>query len=412
MSLTHSQTSTLSTAYPEAEIYCSGAVRLYRSPGGEWEYTGVCGGIVLILERDIYYIRIYSFTDSKTCFEQELYTGFSFVQPLNFFHYFEGSSCVYGISFADDNASAKFAENLAICVEDMGGTSQLYTGAPTPAPTPSYSAPPAPTPSYTPPPAHTQYEPPAPPTPIPQIAPTQVTTIPQTTPIPQATSTGPSLNTSGSGIKHSGGPAKKEKKKKGSGLKFFRKNKPQKREMVIGGPTDFKHESHIGWDMENGFDIRNIPPEWKKLFQAAGVKKSDLQDADTRKLIVNTINSSMTTPDAPPPPPAPAAPPAPAPPPPPPAPGAPPPPGPPPPARAPSASGGLAAALLAKKANLANAQERETETPDIASMSQAQGVSLADTLANVLSSRRANIDSTGGDEYGDEEDDWSDDWSE
>merc|ERR1712137_913874 len=380
MSITSAQSSTLSGAYPSAEIYCSGAARLYSTSGGEWEYTGVCGGCVLILEADIYYIRIYSFTDSKTCFEQELYTGFSFVQPLSFFHHFEGTSCVYGLSFADDSDSGKFAENLAICVEDMGGSSQLYSGG---GGSGGHHAAAAPPPmAHAPPPSSSNDGP---------------------------TST-PPMNTTP--IQRSESPAqkrgKKEPTKKKGKFGFFRSKKQKKpaAEMVIGGPTDFKHESHIGWDMENGFDIRNIPPEWRKLFQAAGVKKSDLQDADTRKLIVSTINSNLggdappPAPAAPPPPPAPNAPP------PPPAPGGPPaPPGP------PAVGGGLAAALAAKRDNLANAAQREESTPNISNISSQQGSSLADTLANVLSTRRAGIESAGGDDYGDEDDDWSDDWS-
>merc|ERR1712137_175171 len=183
--------------------------------------------------------------------------------------------------------------------------------------------------------------------------------------------------------------------------------------MVIGGPTGFKHESHIGWDMENGFDIRNIPPEWKKLFQAAGVKKSDLQDAETRRLIVSTIHNAapelsdggMGGAPPPPAPPPPCAPPPPAAPPPPSGPGLPPPP---PPSNAPSSGGGLAAALLAGKSNLASAADKPAPTPDISAMSSTQGKSLADTLANVLDSRRQGI--AAANEY-DDEDDWSDDWS-
>merc|ERR1712137_967300 len=159
--------------------------------------------------------------------------------------------------------------------------------------------------------------------------------------------------------------------------------------MVIGGPTGFKHESHIGWDMENGFDIRNIPPEWKKLFQAAGVKKSDLQDAETRKLIVSTINSATggAGPEMGGPPP-PTAPPPPMAPPPPSAPGAPPPP---PAASAPSSGGGLLGALQAGRGQLASAAERPQATPDISAISSTQGKSLADTLAGVLDSRRKGI---------------------
>ncbi len=49
-------------------------------------------------------------------------------------------------------------------------------------------------------------------------------------------------------------------------------------EIELSGPTNFRHESHIGWDSQNGFEIRNIPPEWRQLFQAAGVRKSELRD--------------------------------------------------------------------------------------------------------------------------------------
>ncbi len=41
---------------------------------------------------------------------------------------------------------------------------------------------------------------------------------------------------------------------------------------VIEGPTNVQHVSHLGFDAKNGFSMRNIPPEWRKLFQSAGVK--------------------------------------------------------------------------------------------------------------------------------------------
>jgi len=45
----------------------------------------------------------------------------------------------------------------------------------------------------------------------------------------------------------------------------------------VGKPTDFKQVSHIGWSNDGGFDIQNIPPEWKQIFQKAGIKKKDLE---------------------------------------------------------------------------------------------------------------------------------------
>ena len=64
----------------------------------------------------------------------------------------------------------------------------------------------------------------------------------------------------------------------------------------ISGPTNFSHDSHIGWDPVNGFDINNIPPEWKKLFKEAGVKKSDLENKETAMFLVETIAQNIGTP--------------------------------------------------------------------------------------------------------------------
>ena len=52
-------------------------------------------------------------------------------------------------------------------------------------------------------------------------------------------------------------------------------------DVPISDPSGFRHESHIGWDPANGFEIRGIPPEWKKPFAPAGITKSELNDAGT-----------------------------------------------------------------------------------------------------------------------------------
>ena len=47
-------------------------------------------------------------------------------------------------------------------------------------------------------------------------------------------------------------------------------------DLVITGPSDFRHVSHVGWDPVNGFDVNNIPEDWKKLFVRAKVTKVNL----------------------------------------------------------------------------------------------------------------------------------------
>lgn len=45
--------------HPRAqEIYCNAACRLYTSSGSSWEYTGICGVASLLIENDIYFVRI------------------------------------------------------------------------------------------------------------------------------------------------------------------------------------------------------------------------------------------------------------------------------------------------------------------------------------------------------------------
>ena len=388
-----------------SEVYVAAATKLYTS-NGSWEFSGIEGAATLLGINNNYYIRIYGLDDGKIFFEQEIYQGFEYYTAKPWFHYFEIKDSVAGLSFASDHEAGLFVEQVKICCDERGGTigteiqSKPAVHAPavhTPAPQPAYHAP-SPTPA------------PAISTPAPVPTPAQNNNVPSTPPM-QTTPIQRTLTP----IKPDPNANKKQAKKKGK-FSIFKKKKPEKTEMVIGGPTDFKHESHIGWDLDNGFDIRNIPPEWRKLFQAAGVKKSELADPETRKLIVSTIGQSMAMSGGeappmmgggPPPPPPPAVGGGPPPPPPPSVGGGPPPPGPPPPPTASSsaaAGGGLMAALAAKKNELKAA---ENSTAAIAQVSEEQHSSLASSIASALQSRRANLD----DEGNDDDDDWSDeDW--
>ncbi|KAF9087479.1 hypothetical protein BGX27_002917, partial [Mortierella sp. AM989] len=49
----------------------------------------------------------------------------------------------------------------------------------------------------------------------------------------------------------------------------------------IGLPSNFRHLGHIGWDPNKGFNVQNIDPEWKNLFEQLdkmGVSHEDIQD--------------------------------------------------------------------------------------------------------------------------------------
>jgi hypothetical protein len=59
--------------------------------------------------------------------------------------------------------------------------------------------------------------------------------------------------------------------------------------LVISEPTNFRHESSIGWNPQSGFEIRNIPPAWRKMFKDAGIKKSDLKNKETAAFIMDFV---------------------------------------------------------------------------------------------------------------------------
>jgi len=96
-----------------------------------------------------------------------------------------------------------------------------------------------------------------------------------------------------------------EKPKKSSSRSFFKKLASKITEIASGepeipedfsisDPRAFRHEAHIGWDAEVGFEVRNIPSEWRKLFKDAGVKRSDLRNAETAKFVMQVIGDAMS----------------------------------------------------------------------------------------------------------------------
>jgi len=64
-------------------------------------------------------------------------------------------------------------------------------------------------------------------------------------------------------------------------------------EISIGGPSNFRHEAHVGFDPEKGFNLRNVPDEWNRLISKAGVTEEQLQDKETASFIVSFVASAL-----------------------------------------------------------------------------------------------------------------------
>ncbi|EGG18370.1 Wiscott-Aldrich syndrome protein [Cavenderia fasciculata] len=404
-SLSDQERGQLNILHGNGDVLTSSVARLYEGKNNVWEYTGVVGALSLISQRieKSFYIKIVDLKNTRTVFEQELYDGFDYQKSRDFFHTFEGDNAVYGLSFAEVSEAHEF-HSVMMNIKS-GGTGRA------PAPTSSSSS---------------------------------------------------SLNVS----KSTPAATKPKEKKKKKGFLSSLLGGEEEVEMDISSPTGFEHRSHIGWNPEQGFEIRNIPPDWRKLFQSAGITKKELKNAETAQFIVNIIGESLASAggapppppsrgpappsggggrSAPPPPPPPggsratAAPPpppphstgggpppppppmksggGPPPPPPPPAPGAPPPP--PAPGVAPSGGGGGGGGggaapggrfdLLAsiREGTSLKKVDASQPLPELNNLGDVGNRSLCDTLAAAMAHRRGNMREDEDDED-DDDDDWSD----
>ncbi|KAJ8386988.1 hypothetical protein AAFF_G00161650 [Aldrovandia affinis] len=57
----------------------------------------------------------------------------------------------------------------------------------------------------------------------------------------------------------------------------------------IGTPRNFQHIGHVGWDPNTGFDLNNLDPELKNLFDMCGISEAQLKDKETSKVIYDFI---------------------------------------------------------------------------------------------------------------------------
>ncbi|EFA77317.1 Wiscott-Aldrich syndrome protein [Heterostelium album PN500] len=370
------------------DVKSSTVARLYEVKQGGWEYTGVVGACSVISHRieKTNYIKIFDLKSTRVVFEQELYEGFELHRAREFFYTFEGDSAVFGLSFADVKEAEELNEALQKCMR------------------------------------------------------------------PNLVSTGASSQKSSTNLVAAQSTASKPEKKKKKGFfdKLLGNTDEEDEVMVISAPSGFRHESHIGWDPSQGFEIRNIPPDWRKLFQSAGITKKELKNAETAQFIVNVIGESIAAGGGVPPPPPPglsanrsnpppppppsgnrSAPPPPppahkpssggppppppppsksAPPPPPPPGGAPPPPPPPTSGGGGDGGGGGRADLLSAirgGASLKKVDHTQQDLPELHKLDDAGNRSLVDTLAFAMAQRRGNMREDDVDDD-DDDDDWSD----
>uniref|UniRef100_A0AAZ3RP98 Actin nucleation-promoting factor WASL n=1 Tax=Oncorhynchus tshawytscha TaxID=74940 RepID=A0AAZ3RP98_ONCTS len=229
---------------------CSAVVQVYGADRSSSWMKRCCGVACLIKDNPLrsYFIRVFDIKEGKTMFEQELYNNFSINSSRSYFISFAGDNCQVGLNFASEEEAKRFRAAL----NELLGR-------------PSHFLPPSLPPSIGPalPMATVDIK-------NPEINNVRFHNSQQQLPQPHH------INN----MLHSS-LSKKEKKVKCKRKKLTKAD--------IGTPSNFQHIGHVGWDPNTGFDLNNLDPELKNLFDMCGISEAQLKDKETSKVIYDFI---------------------------------------------------------------------------------------------------------------------------
>ncbi|KAJ8261848.1 hypothetical protein GJAV_G00159150 [Gymnothorax javanicus] len=222
----------------------SAVVQVFMSERNTW-VKKCCGVACLVKDNPqrSYFIRVFDMKDGKPLFEQELYTNFSVISSRTYFISFEGDTCQNGLNFASEEEAKHFWNEI----NELVNRKQRKT--------------------------EKRRDPPNGPS-LPMA--TVEIRSPEISSARYHNNTVQINNVVTSSFSRSKG------KSKGKGKKKLTK-------ADIGTPSNFQHIGHVGWDPDKGFDVNNLDPELKNLFDACGISEAQLKDKETSKYIYDFI---------------------------------------------------------------------------------------------------------------------------
>ncbi|XP_014845152.1 PREDICTED: neural Wiskott-Aldrich syndrome protein isoform X5 [Poecilia mexicana] len=225
----------------------SGVVQVYTADrNGSW--TKRCCGVACLVKDNpqrSYFIRVLDIRDGKTMFEQELYTGFIDTLQRPYFITFSGDTCQVGLNFASEEETKHFHGALTELTVKRNRKTEKRRDPPNgPA-------------------------------------------------LPMATIDIKNPEISNSHRFHNN--SQMNSLVHGSFPRRIKKEKVKKKRLTkadIGTPSNFQHVNHIGWNPNTGFDMNNLDPELKNLFDLAGISEAQLKDKETSKAIYDFIEKN------------------------------------------------------------------------------------------------------------------------
>uniref|UniRef100_A0A672P4J2 WASP like actin nucleation promoting factor b n=1 Tax=Sinocyclocheilus grahami TaxID=75366 RepID=A0A672P4J2_SINGR len=228
---------------------CSAVVQVYGADRNSSWVKKCCGVACLVKDNSqrSYFIRVIDMKEGKQLFDQELYNNFSINYSRPYFITFAGDTCQIGLNFASEEEARRF--------KSAANELQIRRSRKT----------------------EKRRDPPNGPS-----GPLGPTLLMATVDIknPEINNQRYQNNTQMNNINFN-----RKDKDKGKG-----KNKKKKiSKSEIGTPSNFRHVGHVGWDPNTGFDLNNLDPELKNLFDMCGISEAQLKDIETSKDIYEFI---------------------------------------------------------------------------------------------------------------------------
>ncbi|XP_059916609.1 WASP like actin nucleation promoting factor a isoform X1 [Gadus macrocephalus] len=239
---------------------CSAVVQVYAADRS-FSWAKRCCGVACLVKDNTqrsYYIRVLDIKDGSSLFEQELYSSFSFSSPRSYFLSFPGDSSQVGVNFASEEEARRFRSAL----NDLLGRRQRRAGPSLPLATVDMKNPDINSMRFHNSQHHHHHH---------HHHQQHHQHHQQQHPAPQQ-----QLYQLNNRLVH-----RKDKKTKSKKKRLTKAD--------IGTPSNFQHIGHVGWDPNTGFDLNNLDPELKNLFDMCGISEAQLKDRETSKVIYEFI---------------------------------------------------------------------------------------------------------------------------
>ncbi|XP_050408958.1 actin nucleation-promoting factor WASL [Patella vulgata] len=219
-------------------------IQLYLSEEPEnKKWNKRCCGVATFIKdnpQKSYFIRVYDLKTQSMIWEQELYTQFRYKSPRDYFHTFECETVQAGLNFASEDEANLFKSAIEQKLLERSNRRTARKKNTVKSPNP---------PNF------------------PNISPLAVSE-----PL-----TNPNV-----------GKGKERKTSTGS-VQSLKKKKFSKED--IGSPSNFTRVAHIGFDPIQGFQMKNMQPEMRRLFESVGITPDDTAvDNDTVEFIYDFVD--------------------------------------------------------------------------------------------------------------------------